>query len=116
MNKSKLWKYLTILVAAYLTLSLMPEIRIFGAIIDAIGLDVFLMFVGSNIVIFGSLIYHGVIKSIFVWLNKKFECLDPLYFVPKISQIKECPQLIFHSIPFMIAITFLLFAQVTMFS
>lgn len=116
MNKSKFWKYLTILVTTYLTLSFMPEMRIFGAIIDAIGLEVFLMFVGSNIVIFGSLIYHGGIKSMFVWLNKKFEHLDPFYFVPKISQIKECPQLIFHSIPFMIAISFLLFAQVAMFS
>jgi hypothetical protein len=116
MTKKKIWKYLTILVTIYLMLSLAPEIRMFGAIVDVIGLDVFFLLLGSYLVIALKQIYEGGLKWMLSWLNEKFERIDPFYFVPTINQLKECPQLIFHSVPFFVSVSFLLFAQVSLFS
>ncbi|RYY76395.1 MAG: hypothetical protein EOO52_02455 [Gammaproteobacteria bacterium] len=116
MNKKKILKCLTILVTIYLMLSLAPEIRMFGAIVDIIGLEVFFLLLASYLVIALKQIYDGTLKWMLSWLNEKFERIDPFYFVPTINQLEECPQLIFHSVPFFVSVSFLLFAQVSLFS
>ena len=115
MNKEKIWKHLTILVTVCLMLSLAPEIRMLGAIIDIIGLDALFLLLGCHLVVALKHIYGGTLK-VLSWLNEKFEQIDPFYFIPTINQFKACPQLIFHSVPFFVSFSFLLFAHVSLFS
>ena len=97
-------------------LSFMPEIRFLGIIIDAIGIDVFFMLFIGHAAIFYNLIYKGKIKPMLFFVNKKLESFDPLYFIPTAAQIRQCPQLLLHAVPFLLSTLFLLLAQVSMFS
>ena len=116
MNRTKIWKYLTIFVATYLMLSVAPEIRLFGIIIDAIGFDVIILLIGAQIIVTVTLLYHGKLKPLLNWLNAKLEMLDPLYFIPSWRQLKAYPPIIFHAFPFLVGLSFIIFAHASLYS
>jgi len=88
--------------------SLLPEVRLFGLLIDAIGIDVFLLLVETQIAIIFVGIYHQLVKPIFYNVNMWLEKIDPYYFLPSVAQIKECPAIAFHAAPFLIGLSLML--------
>lgn len=113
MNKPKLWKYLTLIVGTYLMMSFIPEIRVIGTLIEAMGLDMFLLLMETQAIAIITCFYRDRFEPIFKWANLKLEQLDPFYFIPSRKQITKCPHIIYRAAPFLVGSSFIFFAQVS---
>lgn len=102
MKSTASWKLATIVVVAYLTLSVAPEVRIFGLFVDALGLEALFVLLAAQAFAILTEAYHQKLKPLFVRLNIKLENIDSFYFIPTTRQILKCPQVIFHGVPFLI--------------
>jgi hypothetical protein len=100
----------------FLLFSFAPEVRIFGLMIDAIGIDLFLYLLETQLVIFFIVIFQRWIKPILFKMHLRLGKMDPYYFVPSMRLIKQCPAIMFHAAPFLVSVTFLLVAQVWLFT
>lgn len=107
-NKKKVWKYISVMLVTVLMFSLAPEVRLFGLLIDSIGIDIFLLLVKTQIAFIFIGVYHQLLKPILSSVNRWLEKIDPYYFLPSVSQIKECPVIVFHAAPFLIGLSFML--------
>ncbi|MGA7437096.1 MAG: hypothetical protein WBW32_03080 [Luteibacter sp.] len=107
MNKKKIWKYLTLVVVTVLLFSLMPEVRIFGFFIDAIGLDTFLMLIEAQLAVLILGHCHQWIRMLLNSINLQIEKIDPFYFMPSLDTFKKYPPIAFHAVPFLIGMHFI---------
>ena len=93
-------RLLRMLAAVLIILIAGPEIGLgmeaFAAL-DAMGAELFItsLIVGLRML---------PIWFIFTWLRKLLERVDPYFFVPSPGQIRECPPIAAHSIPFFVPI------------
>ncbi len=108
MNKQKLWKYTTVVLVTVLMFSLVPEVRLFGLFIDAIGIDMLLLLVETQIAIIFFASYNQLVKPVLSNVNVWLEKIDPYYFLPSIAQIRECPVIVLHAAPFLVGLSFIL--------
>jgi len=102
MNKNKKWKLATIAVVTFLLLSLNPEIRFIGLLIESVGLETILIAIESQLILALGIFYRQWLAPFGNLLNRILERLDPLYFRPKISLIRAYPKMVLHSIPFLV--------------
>jgi len=102
MNKSKKWKLATIAVVTFLLLSLNPEIRLIGLLIESVGLETIFIAVEAQLMLVLGILYREWLSPIANLLNRILERLDPLYFRPKMSLIRAHPKMALHSIPFLV--------------
>lgn len=102
MNRNKLWKVLTFIVVLFLLMSVAPEARILGLLIDGIGLDLLLLLLEIQIMALVVALFHYKLKPCLFWLDKIFRKLDPYYFVSSCRVIKSYPPILLHCVPFLV--------------
>ncbi|WP_226669254.1 hypothetical protein [Microbulbifer aggregans] len=102
MNMNKKWKLATIAVVTFLLLSLNPEIRLIGLVIESVGLETIFIAIEAQVILALGIFYRRWLAPLANLLNKLLERLDPLYFRPKMSLIRAYPKMVLHSIPFLV--------------
>jgi hypothetical protein len=116
MRKKDIWKYLTLAIATILMLSLAPEVRLFALLVDAIGIDVFILLLESQVIVLFLGLYHQKVSPIVSYLDAKLKKWDPYYFVPSVSQIRQYPPLAFHSAPFLVGLYLMFIVNVPIYA
>ena len=107
-QNKKFWKTASIIVATCLIMSFMPEIRILGIFIEAIGIDMFLVVIGGHFLFALRWARSKTVGPMLNFGHCIFEKMDPYYFVAKRKDVMECPQLIFHAVPYLVGTLFFL--------
>ena len=97
-------------------LSLAPEVRLFGLLVDAIGIDAFILLLESQLIVLFLGFYHQKVSPIISYLNAKLEKWDPYYFVPSVLQIRQYPPLALHSAPFLVSLYLMLIVNVPVYA
>jgi len=99
-NRKRFWKIATAILVFCLVVSVSPEVRLAGLLIETIGLDFFLYLFGIQILIVLRSAYDRF-RPYFSRINKLFERIDPYYFIPTRQMVKLCPAILMHSVPFL---------------
>ncbi|MCU7844865.1 MAG: hypothetical protein KZQ93_13610 [Candidatus Thiodiazotropha sp. (ex Monitilora ramsayi)] len=73
--KARIWKYATMLVVILIVLN--PEMAELALFIDAVGLEIFLMLVEIQVIVFFSLLYHNRIKLFLIVLQRIWKNHNP---------------------------------------
>lgn len=93
------WKVATTLVMGGLLLN--PELMSLALFIDAIGIDLFLLFVEVQIVAISGYYFHTWIKPILMPLYKVLLRADPYFFIPTRDSVAKYPLILGHAVPFL---------------
>lgn len=116
MSRKQIWKYITLTVVTLLIFSTAPEVRIFGLFIDVIGLDMFLLLVEVQVVVLILGLYHQWLRPVLINLNLYLEKMDPYYFIPSLELLKKYPPMIFHAVPFLVGMYFMLALNMSLYT
>ena len=108
LRKNKFFKLASMLVVACLLMSIIPEIRILGLFIEAVGLETLILIISGHLAVTLKWLYSKSFGPILSFTNLKFEKMDPYYFIAKRQDIIECPQLLLHAMPYLVAVLFFL--------
>ena len=103
MNKKTLWRSLTVLTVVILVSSFVPEVRMLGFLIDAVGLDVFILLLEIQLSAFILIGYRRYIYPCLSWAEWAFSKYDPYFFIPSKELVKKYPPILAHSVPFYVA-------------
>ena len=97
-------------------LSAAPELFLLSSIIDAIGLDAFILLCEMQI---ATLIYTYFGQHIFFLLrfvNTLLQKVDPYYFIPNKCMLEECPHIVFHALPLLVGIVVVFYAGASVYA
>lgn len=112
----KRWQTTTAIITGLLMLSLHPEVRLVGVMIEVIGLDILLLFFEAQVLIGLGTFYQQQISPVFTRVNQVLEKIDRYYFLPSTDQVKESPVIILHIFPFLVAISFIFYRTAMLYS
>lgn len=102
MTQKKLWQMATILVSAYLMLTVLPEVRMLGFMVLSLGLDTLILLIGLQVMAVSGLIYRQQLLPAVKRINAFFEKHDPFFFIPSSQQLKRFPVMTVHAVPFLL--------------
>lgn len=91
------WKILTLILIGLLMLN--PEFMVMGAFIDAVGLEMFSLLIEVQIVTVVGYYFQNWIKPILMPFYNYFKRIDPYFFIPTRTVIKDFPVILCHAIP-----------------
>lgn len=107
--KEKKWlKILSALLVFSLMTSLLPELNMLGMVIDFLGMDVLALMIQAQLITLLLTTFRGYIKPAFLFLAQKLEKVDPYFCISSCSQVRKCPALVTHALPFFLCFLFLL--------
>ena len=101
-QNKQFWKVASIIISTTLLMAVMPEVRILGLFIEVMGIDMLLMVVGGYFLFPLKWLYFKIIRPVPYFINSFFEKKDSYYFFAKGKNVVECPQLMFHAVPFLV--------------
>jgi len=91
------WKILTFIIIGLLMLN--PEFILMSSFVDAIGLEMFSLLIEVQIISVVGYYFQHWIKPVLMPFYRYFKKIDPYFFIPKRSVIKEFPLILCHAIP-----------------
>ena len=97
MLKKWFWKILTLAFIGVLLIN--PELVAFAALLDAVGLEMFLMLLEVQFITVFGYYFNSWFKPVLLPVYKKLQQLDPYFFIPTYQNAKNCPALLCHAIP-----------------
>ncbi|MEX0739064.1 MAG: hypothetical protein WD071_06965 [Pseudohongiella sp.] len=100
-NRNRFWQLATAVLVFFLVVSVSPEARLAGLLIETLGLEFFLYLFQIQILIVLASIY-SLTRPYILRVNTFFERIDPYYFVPTRKMVKTCPSILVHSVPFLV--------------
>jgi len=110
------WKYLILPVVTLLIFSVAPEVSMLVLIIDVVGLDMILLLLEAQVLMLILGLYHQWLRPVLMNLNKQLEKMDPHYFIPSLDILKKYPPMIFHAVPFLVGMSFMLALNMSLYS
>ena len=105
-KNKKFWKVASVIISTCLIMAVMPEVRLLGIFVEVMGLDMILMIIGGYFLFPLKWVYSKSISPAIHFVNSVLEKVDPYYFVARRKDIAECPQLIVHTVPFLVGLIF----------
>lgn len=97
--KKSFWKYSTFLLILMLSLNPASPLFTLGLIIDAVGLEMFLLLIKIQFITLASFYFHTYCKPILKPVYRFIQKFDRYFFIPTKSCIKQYPAILCHSIP-----------------
>lgn len=108
MKKQTVWKGLSLVAVFILMTSLMPELNLLGMLVDFVGLDIVVLMIEAQVVVFFMVLLKNYIAPIIEIFFEKIERLDKFFLRSSIPQMIKCPALFAHAVPFLLCIMFFL--------
>ena len=107
MNMKKwIWKLATLLVIGLLIAN--PELWSLALLIDAVGLDLFLMLIQIQAIAVIGYYFQVWIKPMLMPFYNFLLKVDPYFFIPTKDVVRQCPIILCHSVPFLIILMLLI--------
>lgn len=107
-SKRNLWKIATLVATALLMSSVMPEMVAFGVFVQAMGLEILLPLFEVQIILMLGYVFRTQIKPVLTYVHGILTAIDENYFIPSRELVRACPSIIWHAIPGLVSLYWLL--------